>query len=248
MQIINYRLIRHNILWYDCQCKRGVAMKEYLYDMHVHTEESSSCAHVPAKAVVQRYKDLGYDGIVITDHMSEYKMKRAKCESIEEKAEYFLRGYREAKKYEDGNFNVILGMELSFLDYDGDFLVYGIDEDFMLKYHFDRFHSLEDFRQIADENNLFVFQAHPFRFNMAIQNPELLDGMEVYNGHPGHNSNNDIAEIWASKYGLRKSSGSDFHGDKGDMPPGGIYFGSKITNAKELKVALEKGNYRLKTE
>ena len=248
MQIINYRLIRHNILWYDCQCKRGVAMKEYLYDMHVHTEESSSCAHVPAKAVVQRYKDLGYDGIVITDHMSEYKMKRAKCESIEEKAEYFLRGYREAKKYEDENFNVILGMELSFLDYDGDFLVYGIDEDFMLKYHFDRFHSLEDFRQIADENNLFVLPAHPFRFNMAIQNPELLDGMEVYNGHPGHNSNNDIAEIWASKYGLRKSSGSDFHGDKGDMPPGGIYFGSKITNAKELKAALEKGNYRLKTE
>ena len=177
-------------------------MKEYLYDMHVHTEESSSCAHVPAKEVVERYKKLGYDGIVITDHMSQYKMKRAKCETIEEKAEYFLRGYRETKKYGDENFNVILGMELSFLDYDGDFLVFGIDEDFMLKYHFDQFHSLEDFRNIADENNLFVFQAHPFRFDMAIQNPVLLDGMEVYNGHPGHNSNNDIAEIWASKYGL----------------------------------------------
>ena len=71
------------------------------------------------------------------------------------------------------------------------------------------------------------------RFDMTVQNPELLDGMEVYNGHPGHNSNNDIAEIWASKYGLRKSSGSDFHGDKGDMPPGGIYFGKKITFARK---------------
>ena len=223
-------------------------MKEYLYDMHVHTEESSSCAHMPAKTVVERYKKLGYDGIVITDHMSEYKMKRAKCKSVEEKAEYFLRGYREAKKYENETFSVILGMELSFLDYDGDFLVYGFDEDFMLKYHFDLFHSLEDFRKIADENNLFVFQAHPFRFDMTIQNPALLDGMEVYNGHPGHNSNNDIAEIWASKYNLRKSSGSDFHGDKGDMPPGGIYFNRRIKDAKELKAALEAGNYRLKTE
>ncbi len=221
---------------------------EFLYDMHVHTEESSSCAHVPAKDVVKRYKSLGYAGIVITDHMSEYKMKRAKCETIEEKAEYFLRGYREAKKYEDENFNVILGMELSFLDYNGDFLVYGFDEDFMLKYHFDQFNSLEDFREIADENNLFVFQAHPFRFNMTVQNPELLDGMEVYNGHPGHNSNNDIAMLWAEKYNLRKSSGSDFHGDKGNMAPGGIYFGRRITDAKMLKEELEKGGYRLKTE
>ena len=103
-------------------------MKEFLYDMHVHTAESSSCAHVPAADVVERYKALGYDGVVITDHMSQYKMKRAKCESIEEKAEYFLRGWREAKKYEDDGFSVILGMELSFLDYNGDFLVYGIDE------------------------------------------------------------------------------------------------------------------------
>ena len=221
---------------------------EFLYDMHVHTEESSSCAHVPAKDVVKRYKSLGYAGIVITDHMSEYKMKRAKCETIEEKAEYFLKGYREAKKYEDENFNVILGMELSFLDYNGDFLVYGFDEDFMLKYHFDQFNSLEDFREIAYENNLFVFQAHPFRFNMTVQNPELLDGMEVYNGHPGHNSNNDIAMCWAEKYNLRKSSGSDFHGDKGDMAPGGIYFGRRITDAKMLKEELEKGGYRLKTE
>ncbi len=223
-------------------------MKEFLYDMHVHTAESSSCAHVPAADVVERYKALGYDGVVITDHMSQYKMKRAKCESIEEKAEYFLRGWREAKKYEDDDFSVILGMELSFLDYNGDFLVYGIDENFMFKYHMDQFHCLEDFRPVADENGLFVFQAHPFRFDMTVQNPELLDGMEVYNGHPGHNSNNDIAEIWASKYGLRKSSGSDFHGDKGDMPPGGIYFGKKITCSKSLKSALESGNYRLKTK
>ena len=223
-------------------------MKEFLYDMHVHTAESSSCAHVPAADVVERYKALGYEGLVITAHMSQYQMKRAKCESIEEKAEYFLRGWREAKKYEDDDFSVILGMELSFLDYNGDFLVYGIDENFMFKYHMDQFHCLEDFRPVADENGLFVFQAHPFRFDMTVQNPELLDGMEVYNGHPGHNSNNDIAEIWASKYGLRKSSGSDFHGDKGDMPPGGIYFGKKITCSKSLKSALESGNYRLKTK
>ena len=220
-------------------------MKEYLYDMHVHTAESSSCAHVPAADVVECYKALGYDGVVITDHMSQYKMKRAKCESIEEKAEYFLRGWREAKKYEDDGFSVILG---SFCNAANSMSIYGIDENFMFKYHMDQFHCLEDFRPVADENGLFVFQAHPFRFDMTVQNPELLDGMEVYNGHPGHNSNNDIAEIWASKYGLRKSSGSDFHGDKGDMPPGGIYFGKKITCSKSLKSALESGNYRLKTK
>lgn len=35
---------------------------------------------------------------------------------------------------------------------------------------------------------MLFYQAHPFRNSMKITNPELLDGIEVYNGHPGHDS------------------------------------------------------------
>ena len=223
-------------------------MGKYLYDLHVHTAESSSCASVPAKDVVEHYKETGFDGIVITDHMSDYKMRRAHAETIEQKAEYFLKGYREAKKYETPEFSVVLGMELSFTDINGDFLIFGIDEDYLYKRHLDAFRDLEEFRPFADENNLLVFQAHPFRFDMDIQNPALLDGMEVYNGHPGHNSNNDIALIWATKYNLRRSSGSDFHGDKGDMPQGGVYLPERVTDAKALRDILKKCDYTLKDE
>ena len=44
-------------------------MKEYLFEMHAHTSQTSRCGEVPAEQVVNTFKNLGYDGIVITDHM-----------------------------------------------------------------------------------------------------------------------------------------------------------------------------------
>ncbi len=220
-------------------------MKRFFYEMHAHTSESSSCARAQAKAVVERCRSKGYDGVVITDHMNDYKMKRKGLETIEEKAEYFLKGYREAKKYETEDFNVLPGMELCFTDIEGDFLVYGFDEDFMYKYHMDKFKDLEEFRPVADENGLVIFQAHPFRFDMSIQDPKLLDGIEVYNGNSGHHSNNDIAELWAAKFGLARLSGSDYHGDEGTMPIGGALFTRRITTPQMLVKELKHRDYIL---
>ncbi len=223
-------------------------MKQFLYDMHVHTAESSSCAHACAKDVVAYYKSLGYRGIVITDHMNTYKMKKKSLTTIEEKADYLLKGYREAKKYENPDFTVLLGMELEFADIESDFLIYGLDEALLYRYHFDLFRNLEEFRPVADEHNLLIFQAHPFRFDMTVQDPALLDGMEVYNGNPGHHSNNDIAAIWAEKYGLRKTSGSDFHGDITNAPTGGILFKRPVNDEKQLVKELRSRDYHLKDE
>ena len=45
-------------------------MKKYLYEMHFHTKDTSNCANVKAEVAVEEYIKAGYDGIVVTDHLS----------------------------------------------------------------------------------------------------------------------------------------------------------------------------------
>ena len=70
-------------------------------------------------------------------------------------------------------------------------------------------------------DGLKVFQAHPFRNNMRVTDPGLLDGIEIHNGHYDHNSRNEFAYMWAKHYGLTGISGSDFH-EIEDLARGGI--------------------------
>ena len=217
----------------------------YLFDLHVHTEESSNCGKTPAEQVVERYKNLAYDGICITDHMNKDNAERH-GDTYEEKARSFLEGYKTAKQFETENFKVILGMEIRFTDAANDYLVFGFDEDFVFSRDFTVIENLKEFRKIADKNNLVVFQAHPFRNSMKIVEPKLLDGMEVYNGHGGHDSRNEVAYHWAKKYGLRMSGGSDFHYETG-KEPGGVYFERLPEDSFELAALLMENTHKLKT-
>ncbi len=218
-------------------------MKEYLYETHCHTSETSHCGKRTAAEVVEHYKNLGYDGIIITDHMTH--SKSSELSVWKERADFFLEGYRRAKSFETENFSVILGMEIRFEANDNDYLVFGFDENFVYENNLQTFYNLKDFRKVADENGLLIYQAHPFRPGMTIPDTRYLDGIEVYNGNPNHNSSNDIAAMWAKKYSLRELSGSDYHGDdRGE--PGGIYLSERVSNPKHLAELLRKNKYRLK--
>lgn len=220
-------------------------MKGYLFDTHIHTKESSTCGQVPAAQIVERYKALGYSGIIITDHMSGHNL-RNRGETYEEKINGFLGGYRAAKALEDENFAVILGMEIRFQDYDNDYLVYGFDEEFLFAHDFiNSFETVESFMPFAKEHNLIIFQAHPFRCDITIIEPGLVDGIEVYNGHGGHDSRNDIAYRWAQKYSLPMLSGSDYHYTT-DMEPGGVYFEEYVRDSFAVAKAIRDGRYSLK--
>ena len=216
----------------------------YLFDLHVHTSESSRCGRTSAADVVERYIGLEYDGICITDHMNKFCMDR-RSGTHEEKVASFLEGYRRAREAAGDRLKVILGMELEFLENDNEYLVFGFDEDFLFENNVYEIESLEDFRPFADEHKLAVFQAHPFREGMCIKEPKLLDGIEVYNGHGGHDSANEIAYHWAKRYGLRMSSSSDYHYTT-DMEPGGVIFKSFPVDSADLAAKLLADEYTLK--
>ncbi len=224
-------------------------MSDFLFETHAHTSEVSGCARIPAEAVVKAYINARYDGMVITDHMSCHSVDKLTGKSWNEKIDFFVSGYNAAVKAAaklSSSFTVLFGMELRFhCDKSNDYLVYGISEEFLRGQPGLLDSSLKEFRKVADKNGLLIFQAHPFRCGMVIADYRLLDGAEVYNGNSSHNSNNDIANIWAEKYNLRKSSGSDFHGMWG-MAPGGIRLLEKTKSNEQLAELLRTKKYRLK--
>lgn len=222
---------------------------EYLFEMHAHVKEVSTCSETYAKQFVEYYTDIGYTGLIVTDHMNPNTFSEIGLEnaSWEEKVEHFLKGYKAVKEAASDKFTVLLGMELRF--YNGgsnDYLVYGVTENF-LKSNGDLMAlSPKTFSKLAHENSLLFIQAHPFRRGMKIENWDFLDGYEVFNGNPRHRSNNDIAEIWAKKHNKAViTSGSDFH-EVDDIGHGGIYFSSPINSNEDLVRELKAGNYRLK--
>lgn len=214
-------------------------MSTYKYDLHVHSDETSPCGKVKAADVVKMYKKAGYSGIVITDHYFDGFFEDLADMSWKEKVECYLEGYRNA--YAEGlksGLKVILGMELRFDENFNDYLVYGIDEQFLLEYPELYRLDLQSFRELIEGSEILIYQAHPFRSEVVAADPELLDGIEVYNGNPRHNSMNDRAAEYASEHGLLEISGSDFHQVQ-DLARGGVLFSELIETSDQLVAALK---------
>lgn len=222
--------------------KRNIKM---IIELHAHTAETSRCARVPAKEVVRRYKQAGYDALTVTDHYSFRTFADFPEDGFDRKIDRLLSGYRAAREEgEKIGLRVFFASECCFADHHNDYLVFGMDEDFIRHAPLISDLTLGEFLSIKPENVL-VYQAHPFRNGMIVTNPEDLFGIEVYNGHFGHDSRNDIASAWADKYRLHMISGTDFHYDS-HTPTGGIITDVDVRDEKMLADILKSDQYTLK--
>lgn len=197
-------------------------MNKYKYETHFHTDETSFCGKVPAATGVRLYHQAGYTGIIVTDHYFRGFFDIHPFSKWERKIDLFLNGYRNA--LEEGlrlGMDIQLGMELRFDENFNDYLVCGFDEDFLLTNRKLYRLGLEGFRRLTAGSGIAIVQAHPFRFGMTLAPPELIDGIEVYNGNPRHDSKNHLALEHAESNNLKMVSGSDFH-RIGDEARGGI--------------------------
>lgn len=225
-------------------------MDKYLIEIHAHTSDVSNCADMPAKDAVKLFAENGYNGMVITDHLHSYAIRRFLKKrpngDWDDIIDCLLEGYKialeEAKKYP--GFKVYLGCELRFDEYDNDYLVFGLSEDKLRQMKdVNKLSTLEGIKYVKSFGCT-IIQAHPFRDDMAIVEPGYLDGVEVHNGHPNHDSRNDIALAWAEKFNYIKTSGSDFHGEC--MPNSGIYTDELPENEEELRKIIAEERFTLK--
>lgn len=215
--------------------------KCYKTELHTHTAPVSACSEIGTKQLVEIYKENGYDSVVLTNHF----LTLLEGETVEEKVKWYLQDYY--KCCEEGKLvglNVILGAELRFTENCNDYLVFGIcPEDLiqiykMLPYGIDNF-----YREYKNERNV-ILQAHPFRNGMEKVNRESLDGIEVFNLHPNHNSRVGIAAKYAYENNMIATCGSDFH-HLGQECLCGILTKEPLKDSYDVANVLKSGDYRM---
>lgn len=221
---------------------------KYKTELHAHTSEVSRCAHICGEELVDIYEKAGYSTVVITDHMSKRTFPVVKKRKWNEYVDDYLIGYNAAMKAAQGRLNIILGMEISFYENDNDYLVYGVDEKFLRRHPNMMEMGIRKFSEVAKRSGLIVVQAHPFRDHMTVIKPGIVEGIEIFNAHPGHDSRNDIARMWAEKYGYKiRTSGSDFH-EVQHGARGGIITDFEVKTTDDLLKVLRSDFERIITD
>jgi hypothetical protein len=125
-----------------------------------------------------------------------------------------------------------------------EFLCYGITEKFLRSHPRLYDYTQKELFELFNSEGIAMFQSHPFRGYCVLGDFRYLHGLEVYNGHPYHNSNNEKAEQTAKENNLIGISGSDFH-ETDNTIRGGIYIPKYIDSGKELSAYIKNNKLRL---
>lgn len=217
---------------------------EYKYELHCHTKEVSRCGKISVEELVKKYRNAGYSGIVLTDHYSPMTFNPNELFSKTKAISHYLKAYREAKKYSDENFTVLLGMELRFYGTVNDYLVYGVNEKMLYRLPFLLPLYLKKASRLLHNEGCLIIQAHPFRKFITRADPQYIDGVEVFNGKNTPDKN-EKAIKWAEQENFSiKTSGSDCHNDS-NFALGGIITEEPIRNNDDLIRILKSGKYKL---
>jgi hypothetical protein len=185
----------------------------YLYETHLHTAQGSACSVSRGRDYVEKYRDSGFAGIIVTDHFYNGNTAIDRGLPWKEWVDRFCRGYEETRNEgEKIGLDVFFGWEETFER--DDYLVYGLDKNWLLAHseaaHWSR---KEQFDAVHAAGGCIV-QAHPFRVASYIKTihlaPKLVDAVEIANGcnDPEWDA---LASEYALRAGLPATAGSDIH-------------------------------------
>ena len=217
-------------------------------ELHMHTKYGSCCGQMDEKALVAGYLKAGYSAGVVTDHYCRDSFDYMGISPRQGKAclERFLEGYRRvAAEGAAQGLKVYRGAEVRFDDNFNDYLLLGYSDALLADPEKVFSMGLEAFSKLVRAEGALLIQAHPFRWMCAPADHRWLDGVEVCNMHPGHNSQNDKAAEYADRWpGLIRTSGSDCH-EPHHLGRGGIAAETLPEDEAGLVSLLRSGAYTL---
>ncbi|MBR5868567.1 MAG: PHP domain-containing protein [Clostridia bacterium] len=220
----------------------------YKIELHLHTRYSSGCSLLEEKEIIAGYKAAGYSGIVVTDHFNRdtYRMLDIDPDGPGEKLDRFFLGYRKLKEEgEKQGIRVYKGVELRFDENYNDYLFLGFSDDLIADPGKIFPMTPMEFADYHRPTGSLLIQAHPFRWMCTPADPRALDGVEVMNRHPGHDSRNHLAlEMAEQNPHLIRTGGSDTH-ETHHMCRGGIVAKVLPKDEKELVALLRSGDYTI---
>ena len=225
-------------------------MKEYIYETHLHTMPVSRCGRADVRENLTFYKEMGYDGVFITNHFIDGNMTCNEPLSYEEKINFYFSDYE---------LGVEIGKELGIKVFPGlestyqgiDFLIYGLDKEWFLAHEeITTMKQTEKLKYMSDAGAL-IIHAHPFREASYIDHiqlfPRHVHGVEIYNACRT-DFENAMAEQYASAYGLLPFAGSDNHFASNQMKLSGMKSPVPIESVDQF-ISMVKGSeltvYRL---
>lgn len=227
----------------------------YAYETHLHTREGSACAVDSGSDVAKAYKEAGYTGVIITDHFFYGNTAVDRKLPWSDWVEGYCKGYEIAKKTGDKiGLQVFFGWEAGYNA--TDFLVYGLDKEWLLLHPEIRDATVEEQYNIVHEYGGMIIHAHPFREEDYISEirlfPEYVDGVEGINAKhvrrcadaSGISSFDTKAQEYARKYDFPMTGGSDVHNSK-ELYGGGMVFGRKLENIQDYIKAVKSREGRL---
>jgi hypothetical protein len=187
----------------------------YLYETHLHTYGVSACGVSRGADYIKAYKEMGYTGIIVTDHFYNANTALSWDLPWKEWVKRFCGGYEEAKEEGDRQgLDVFFGWEETF-DKSDDYLVYGLDKDWMLEHPEMRYWSrLDQYRSVKNAGGC-VVQAHPFRqrdyIKKVVLSTDCVDGVEAANGGNSDKVWDALAYRYAKNIGKTIIAGTDIH-------------------------------------
>lgn len=107
---------------------RDQLKNEYPYrlELHAHTYPVSRCSEVSPTELVDIYRSLGFNGLVVTNHFYSGTLDEL---PENQRVDAYLEAYHQAKDYAEGyGMKIYLGAELRFDENANDYLLYGADE------------------------------------------------------------------------------------------------------------------------
>jgi len=209
-------------------------------ELHCHTLPVSGCSKIYPEEMVQLYKALGVDTIVLTNHYHPEIVTRY---TKEEAVERYLKAFYDLKECAEAEGMVaVFGMEIRFAENNNDYLAYGMAEtDVASIFDYLPGDYVSFYKNFKSESNLF-FQAHPFRDGMELADPQYLDGIEAFNMYPRANSRVSLARAYAQEKGMQIIGGSDCHvqGHEGCIL---MRTKQRIESSEDLVAALKSKDY-----
>ncbi len=185
----------------------------YLYETHMHTCQASACGKSTGKEHARRYRDLGFTGIIVTDHFFGGNCAVPRDLPWEEKVKRFCAGYEDAREEGEAiGLDVFFGWEQCYQD--DEYLIYGLDKAWLLAHPEIETCSRARQMELVHAGGGALIQAHPFRmrhYNKYVRlGIRYADGAEVAN--KGNRPHEDVQAIhYAREHNLVMTAGSDNH-------------------------------------
>lgn len=214
-------------------------LEEYKYktELHAHTKPCSSCSHIPPEEMIEVYKNAGYSSVAITNHLM-YNEDVA----VNDPQKYLKDFHKCADLGKNCGISVILGAEIRFKGNCNDYLIYGIEEDEIEKINKLLCTDIDTFYKEYKNDRNVIIQAHPFRDGLFRADVGSLDGIEVFNLHPKHNSRIGVAAKYAKENDMIVTCGSDFH-DHGSGALCSVLTKEPVTSSVMLADVLKSRDY-----